>query len=78
MLAYSKEILISLYNLYLYPIYYKIMEDIYLIKPYKRLPFANKYAFISNILLVIKAIESKAKSIAAKVFTYIFFNKLFI
>ena len=77
-LAYGKGTLITLNNLCLYPIYYIITEDICLIKPCKRPLFANKCAFISDALLVTKAIESTAEGIAAKIFTYVFLNKLFI
>ena len=77
-LACGKGTLIRLKNLCPHPIYYIITEDICLIKPCKRLLFANKCAFISNISSVTEAVESTAEGMAAKIFTYIFFNKLFI
>ena len=77
-LAYNKGAFISPNNLYPYSSYYIVAEDIYPIKPYNRLFFRDKCAFIYNILLVAKTVESITEGIAADIFAYIFFDKLFI
>jgi hypothetical protein len=76
--TYNKRVLISPNNLCLYFIYYIIMENIYLVKPYKCLFLGNKYIFTSNILLVIKVIKGAVESLVVNIFTNIFFNKLFV
>ena len=77
-LACNKGALISLNNLRPHPIYCIVTEDICPIKPCNRLFFRDKFAFVCDALSVAKTVESATEGIAADIFAYIFFDKLFI